>query len=79
MDSLQEIMGKKNFTPPDEMAAVKDYIKRRYNSFSRVKLERDVLIVSVPSAALAATLHLEKNKIIRSCSVTKKLVFRTGR
>jgi hypothetical protein len=35
MDSLQDIMGNKNFTPPDEINVIKDYIKRRYNSPSR--------------------------------------------
>jgi hypothetical protein len=27
MDSLQDILGQKNFTPPDEIAVIKDYIK----------------------------------------------------
>jgi hypothetical protein len=79
MDSLQEILGKMDFLPPNEMTALRDYVKRRYNSNSYVKLQRDAIILSVQSSALAATLQLEKNQIIESCSLTKKLVIRTGR
>jgi len=79
MDSLQEILGKKDFTPPDEIAAVKEYITRRYNSPSRIRVERDVLIVRVPSSALAATLQLEQRTLIDACGITKKLIIRNGR
>jgi len=79
MDSLQDILGKKDFTPPDEIASVKEFIMRRYKSPSRVRVERDVLIVRVPSSALAATLQLEQNRMIEACRLTKKLIIRNGR
>ena len=79
MDSLQDILGKKDFTPPDEIAAVKEYIERRYKSPSRVRVERDALIVRVPSSALAATLQLEQQMLIDSCRISKKLIIRNGR
>jgi hypothetical protein len=78
MDSLQDILGKRDFTPPDEITAVKEFISRRYNSPSRVRVERDVLIVRVPSSALAATLQLERRRLIEACRITKKLIIRTG-
>ena len=78
MDSLQSILERKDFTPPDEVAAVKEYIERRYKSPSRVQVERGALIVRVPSSALAATLQLEQNTIIDACRITKRLVIRTG-
>lgn len=79
MDSLQEILGKRDFTPPDEIASVKEYIQRRYKSTSRVRVERDVIIVRVPSGGLAATLQLEQRRLIEACNLKKKLVIRTGR
>lgn len=79
MDSLQDILGKKDFTPPDEITSVKEFIQRRYNSPSRVRIEREVLIIRVPSSALAATLQLEQRRLIESCRITKKLIIRTGR
>jgi hypothetical protein len=79
MDSLQDILGKRDFTPPDEIVSVKEYIERRYKSPSRVRLERGVIIVRVPSSGLAATLQLEQNRLIEACNLQKKLVIRTGR
>jgi len=79
MDSLQDILGKRDFRPPDEVAAVKEFITRRYNSPSLVRVERSVLIVKVPSSALAATLQLEQRRMIEACRITKKLIIRYGR
>jgi len=79
VDSLQEILGKKDFTPPDEIVAVKEYITRRYKSPSRIRVERDVLIIRVPSSALAATIQLEQRTMIEACRITKNLIIRNGR
>jgi hypothetical protein len=79
MDSLQDILGKKDFTPPDEITSVKEFIQRRYNSPSRVRIEREVLIIRVPSSALAATLQLEQRRLREACRITKKLIIRTSR
>jgi hypothetical protein len=79
MDSLQEILGKKDFTPPDEIAAIKDYIKRRYDSDCRVKMEQRAIIVSVPGSALAATIYLERQSLIEQCGLKLRLVVRSGR
>ena len=77
MESLQEILSKKDFKKPDEMQALGDYINRKYGKKCSIKLQRDALIVSVSNSALAATLQLERQNIIKSCGITKKLVFRT--
>jgi hypothetical protein len=79
MDSLQDIMSTKDFKPPDEITAVKEFISRRYKSKSQVRVERDVLIVRVPSSALAATLQLEQNRMIEACRITRRLIIRYGR
>jgi hypothetical protein len=79
MDSLQDILGKKNFTPPDEISAIKDYVKRRYSSPAKVKIEKTAIIVSVPSSALAATIYLERQSLIEHCNLKQRLVIRTGR
>ena len=71
-------MGRKNFTPPDEMIAIKDYVQRRYNKPCSVRLERDALILSVRGSALAATIQLERNGLIEACGLKQKLVIRSG-
>jgi hypothetical protein len=79
MDSLQEILGSKSFKPPDEVQAIKDYVKRKYASNCSVRLEKDAYIVSAPNSALAAMLQLEQRQLIEACGLKKKLVIRTGR
>jgi hypothetical protein len=44
MDSLQDILGKRDFTPPDEIASVKEFILRRYKSPSTLQLEQRRMI-----------------------------------
>lgn len=78
MDSLQDILGKRDFTPPNEVTAVKEFILRRYKSPSTVRVERDVLVVRVPSSALAATLQLERRTMIDRCRITRRLIIRYG-
>lgn len=79
VDSLQDILSKKTFTPPDEVGAIKDYVKQKYRSSCSVKLQRGALIVSVPNAALAATLQMERQKMVQACNLgDKKLVIRNG-
>jgi hypothetical protein len=80
MQSLKSVLKNKKIQPPDEMAVLKNYILQNYKSTSSIKLSRGALIISVPNAALAATLHLDQQKLIKSCGLQgKKLVFRTGK
>jgi hypothetical protein len=44
-----------------------------------VRIEREVLIIRVPSSALAATLQLEQRRLREACRITKKLIIRTSR
>lgn len=75
---MQDILGQKNFTVPDEISAVKKYVLRRYKSTCRVKLERDNLVLSVRESALASTIRLEQNQLIEACGLKKRLVIRIG-
>ena len=79
MDSLQDILGLKNFAAPDEVTAVKDYVMRRYKSDCSVQVQRDALILKVPNSSLASTVRLEQNRLIEACHLKKRLVIRWGR
>jgi len=78
MESLQDILGKKQFAAPDEMAVVKDYILRRYNKPCSIRLERGTMILTVRGSALAATIQLERNKLIETCGLKQKLIIRAS-
>lgn len=78
MDSLQDILGKKDFTPPNEMELIKDYIFRKYNSRCNIKIDRGAIIISVRSSSLASTLQFERGKIKDKFRLKDKLVIRVG-
>jgi len=69
MESLQDILGNRNFTPPDELTTVKEYIKRRYKSNCTVEVQRDALLLRLPNSALASTVRLEQNRLIEACNL----------
>jgi len=76
MDSLADIMGKKDFGEPPEMASIKKYVRDKFSQVVGVQVrERDIVII-VSSAALANTLRLCGPDIKRSCQIDKRLTFR---
>lgn len=79
MESIKEILARKNIDAPDEISSVQNYISRRYGTKCKVTLHRGSLTVSVPNSALAGTLQMEKPKIIKACNVKTKLIIRVGR
>jgi hypothetical protein len=80
VESIKQILASKKLTKPDEIGAIKDYVRQNYKSACRVKLHRGAFIISVPNSALAATLQLERQKLITACNLgNKKLVIRNSR
>ena len=78
MDSLNDILGRKDFDEPPEIALIKDYVLREFKSTVEVVVrERDIAITS-GSAALANTLRLRTTDIKQLCQTDKRLVFRIG-
>lgn len=73
---MQSILGSRDFRPPSEIEAIRQYIKRRYKSSCKIQLQRDHIIVTVTTSALASTLHLERRNLIAACNLNKKLVIR---
>jgi hypothetical protein len=76
MDSLFDILGKKDFDEPPEMTSIKQYVRDKFDQNVGVQIrERDIVII-VPSAALANTLRLCGPDIKRRCQLNKRLTFR---
>lgn len=76
MDKLFDILGKKDFDEPPEIAAIKKYVRDNFKTEVGVQIKDKDMIVSVPSASLAATLRLRSPEIKRRCQLDKRLVFR---
>ena len=76
MDSLFNILGRKDFDEPPEMSSIKKYVQDKFQTAVGVQIrERDIVII-VPSAALANTLRLCGPDLKRRCQIDKRLTFR---
>jgi hypothetical protein len=78
MDSLSDILHRKDFDEPPEMTAIKKYVKDEFKVAVSVQVRDKDIVVGVPNAALANTLRLRTPDIKRRCQTTKRLTFRIG-
>jgi hypothetical protein len=79
MDSLNDILGNKNFDEPAEVASLKKYVYDNFKAPITVTVREHDLVISVSSAALANMLRLRSPEIKRRCQISdKKLIFRIG-
>ena len=75
MDHIEKVLDFNGRKKPAEMERVKKYILVNYGEDCGVKLQHGTLVVAATSASLAATLHVEKQKIISECNVDLPLRF----
>ncbi len=76
MDSLNSILGQKDFDEPPEMASIKKYVQDEFQIAVSVLVRDKDIVIDVPSAALANTLRLRGPEIKRRCQIDKRLTFR---
>lgn len=78
MDSLFDILGRKDFDMPPEVAAIKKYVRDEFNEEVEVMVrERDILVAG-RSAALVNSLRLRSPALKQAAQTTKRLTFRIG-
>ena len=78
MDSLSDILGRKDFDEPPEATAIKSYALIEFNAVVGVQVRERDIVIMVPSAALANTLRLRGPTIRRLCNTDKRLTYRIG-
>jgi hypothetical protein len=78
MESLQDILGSRDFVPPTEIELIQSYIERRYKAKCRVQVKKNGIIICVRSSALAGTLRMEQQRLVEDCQITKKIIIRIG-
>ena len=78
MDSLQSILGDKDFDEPPEISAIKKYVLDELGVQVGVQVREHDIVILVPSAALANTLRLRGPELKRRCQIDKRLTFRIG-
>ena len=78
MDSLNDVLGRKDFTEPPEMSVIQAYAQREFQAMVGVQVRERDIVISVPNAALANTLRLRTIELKKLCKTDKRLVFRIG-
>ncbi len=78
MDSLFNILSKKDFDEPSEMASIKKYVKDEFDIDVGVQVRDKDIIIKVPSAAMAGALRMRGPEIKRRCQLDKRLTFQIG-
>ena len=76
MDSLDNILKRKDFDEPPEMEIIKQYVQDEFETAVGVLVRERDIVIQVPSAALANTLRLRTPDIRRRCRTDKRLTFR---
>ena len=77
-DSLFDILSRKDFSEPEELAAIKAYIDERFHVEPQVMVREFDIIITVPSAALAGVLRFHVRKLQIAASTKKRLIIRIG-
>lgn len=76
MDSIKDLLTKKEFEQPDEIKQIKDFVKAKFDEEPSVKLTKNSIIITVSSAALAGALRMHMHHLAKDLRTEKKLILR---
>lgn len=78
MDSLNDILGRKDLDEPIESVAIKRYVERKFQSLVSVTINTNNIVITGESASLITTLRLQSPQLQKEARTTKNLIFRIG-
>jgi hypothetical protein len=79
MDSLNDILRRKDFDEPAEAVAIKKYAREQFDESVAVTVREREIIIAAPSAALANTLRMRVLALRKLVGTERRLVFRVGK
>jgi hypothetical protein len=79
MDSLNDILSRKDFDEPPESLAIKRYVREQFDEAVAVTVREREIIVAAPSAALAGTLRMRVLALQKLVGKQRRLIFRIGK
>lgn len=79
MDSLFDILSRKDYDQPAEITAIKAYVRQEFDAEVEVLLhgEKEIIISSL-SSGLIGSLRLRSPAIKRAARTDRRLIFRVG-
>lgn len=79
MEDLSDILSRKDFDVPPEVRAIKDYVRRYYDTEVSVSVQAQTITVAARSAALIGTLRLNLPKLEKAANTDKRIILRIGK
>ena len=78
MDNLADILSRKDFDEPSEIAIIKRHVHEHFGIDVNVRVQPKVIVVYTPNAGLMGTLRMQTYQLQQACQTDKKIVFRIG-
>lgn len=78
MQSLQDILGKKDFDTPPEVEIIKTFVRKQFAMDVSVMVQTYSITITTPSAGLAGSLRPLLHKLKKELETDKKLFIRIG-
>jgi hypothetical protein len=76
MDGLGDILRFRDFDEPLEVRAIKEYVRRYYETDVNVRVQQHTIVVSARSAALIGSLRMNLPKIQAAANTDKRILLR---
>lgn len=77
-DSLGDLLAGRDFDEPPEVRAIKDYVRRHYQTEVKVTMQPHSIIVAARSAGLIGSLRLNLPKLQAAAATEKRIMLRIG-
>lgn len=78
MSSIADILAKRKYDEPEEIAIIKEFVRETFKSEVQVAVQPKNIMIIANSAALAGTLRMHIQTLTELCQTDKKLVIRIG-
>jgi hypothetical protein len=77
-ESLGDLLAKRDFDEPPEARAIKEYVRRYYDTDVKVTMQQHAIVISARSAALIGSLRMHLPKLQAAAQTDKRLLLRIG-
>lgn len=78
MDSLFNILSKKDYDLPPEAVAIKQYVRDEFQTEVEVLVREKEIVITGRSSGLIGSLRLHGPRLKKVAQTSKRLVFRVG-
>lgn len=78
MDNLSDILARKDYDQPQEIAIIKRYIEEHFAVNVGVSVQTKTITITARNASLVGTLRMHTLQLQRACQTEKRFIFRIG-